>query len=59
MCRCNERRSAIVSGVRSIVKGDTAAAVDQAKFIVRSSAEDAKSAFQARVSAARSKLARR
>lgn len=59
MCRCNERRTAIVAGVKAIVRGDTAAAVDQSKFIARSSVEDAKSAFRARISAARSKLARR
>lgn len=58
-CRCNERRSAIVSGIRSIVKGDKAAAAAQAKFVAKSSIEDAKAAYQSRISSARSKLARR
>ena len=59
MCRCSERRTAIVAGVKAIVRGDTAAAMDKTKFIARSSVEDAKSAFRARISAARNKLARR
>lgn len=59
MCRCNERRAAIVAGVKAVVRGDTAAAAAEAKFITRSSVEDAKAAFQAKVTAARSKLSRR
>lgn len=59
MCRCNERRTAIVAGVKAIVRGDTAEAMDKTKFIARSSVEDAQSAYRARISAARSKLARR
>lgn len=58
-CRCNERRTAIVAGIKAAVRGETDAAADQAKFVVKSAVEDAQSAFRSRISAARNSLSRR
>lgn len=58
-CRCNERRTAIAIGIRASLNGNIEAAKKSAQFVAQSAIEDTKSAFQSRVNAARSKLARR
>lgn len=57
--RCNERRVAIVQGVRDVVRGDVKDAAEQARFVVTSSAEDASQLFRAKIAAAAAKLSRR
>ena len=55
MCRCAERRTAILSGAKAVLKGDAEAARDAARLVVRSSIED----IRASVAAAKARLARR
>jgi hypothetical protein len=68
MCRCAERRDAIVAGARALRRGDLAAAGAQAKFVGRTFVEDlrrdpvglaAEAARTLRLAAARARLARR
>lgn len=59
MCRCAERRVAIFSGARAVLKGDGETVRDATRFVVRSSVEDIRGAFSASVAAARARLARR
>ncbi|MDA9521647.1 hypothetical protein XI06_15175 [Bradyrhizobium sp. CCBAU 11434] len=58
-CRCNERRIAIVHGVRAVVRGDAEQAAEQARFVVTSTVEDASSLFRAKVAAAAARMTRR
>lgn len=58
-CRCNERRDAILRGVKGIASGDTVAAKREAAFIVQSSAQDAASALRRAASIAKQRLGSR
>ncbi|CUT12522.1 hypothetical protein BF49_3602 [Bradyrhizobium sp.] len=58
-CRCNERRIAITQSVRAVARGDAEQVVEQARFVVVSTVEDASNLFRAKVAAAASRLARR
>jgi hypothetical protein len=53
MCRCAERRAAIVSGAKAFRQGDTVAVKAEAKAFMRSVAADGRAALASAVSAAR------
>lgn len=57
-CRCNERRQAITRSVQASAKGDVEAVAKEAVFVVKSTVQDAGSAFRHSVAAARSRLNR-
>lgn len=55
-CRCGERRQSSVRAVQAIARGDRAAAATEAKFVLKSSIEDAARAAQSFSARARSVL---
>lgn len=59
MCRCAERRAALAAVKQALEHGQTASAVEAAKFIGVSLVEDARAAVAPRLAAARRTLARR
>ena len=58
-CRCNERREAIVRSIDATGRGDVETVAKEAAFVVRSTVEDAASAFRQSVNAAKARLMRR
>lgn len=58
-CRCNERGQALTRTVQAVREGDTQTAIDQTAFVIRSTVQDAASAFRQSVVAARTRLTRR
>ena len=56
MCRCAERRKAIVQGGAALVQGNLAQVQAQAAFVARSSVQDVAQAM--RLAAARVRLSR-
>ena len=42
MCRCSERRAAIVSAAKAAIKGDASKIAPAAQFVVTTMAQDAK-----------------
>jgi hypothetical protein len=59
MCRCKERGAAIVRGVKSAAAGDLKQTGVELKFVAKSAAEDAASAFRQKIAPAKSRLMRR
>jgi len=57
-CRCNERRAAIVQGVKAAASGDLKTLADQARVFSKSIRDDADD-FRGKVATARASLARR
>lgn len=55
MCRCAERRAALASAGRSLIRGDRSKMVPALRFVVVSSREDLATAFRRVVSAKRGK----
>lgn len=53
MCGCKERRAAIVTAAKAVVRGDAATAAAQAGFVARSGAQDARAALARRISTIR------
>jgi hypothetical protein len=58
-CACRERRVAIGKAAAAVVRGDVKAVADQARFVVRSSVEDATSLLRQKTMLARQRLMRR
>lgn len=58
-CRCNERRQAITRTVQAAQAGDAKIAVEQTKFVVQSTVQDAASVLRQSVTAAKARLMRR
>jgi hypothetical protein len=52
-CRCNERRAAIRSAASAVARGDVTGAVNAARNVTRTLAEDARSGALQRAAAAR------
>lgn len=46
MCRCAERRAAIVGAGRSVLRGDVSRLAPAARFVVKTSGEDLAAAFR-------------
>jgi hypothetical protein len=58
-CGCQERRVAIGKAAAAVVRGDVKAVSDQARFVVKSSVEDAASLLRQKTTLARQRLMRR
>jgi hypothetical protein len=58
-CGCNERRTAIATAAVAVARGDVKIAADQARFVIKSAAQDAAALLRLRASAARMRLTRR
>jgi len=56
---CGARAAAIATGAKALVRGDAKTATENARFVVKSAAQDAAAAFRAKVSAARARLGKR
>lgn len=57
-CRCNERQTAIVAGIKAAANGDLKKLADQAKVFSKTVRDDAND-FRSRIASARQTLARR
>ncbi len=58
-CGCKERGAAIARGVRSVARGDLSQASAELKFMAKSAARDAATAFQQKTAHLKSRLMRR
>ena len=59
MCRCSDRRAAIIRSAGAVVRGDLRQVRAEAAFVARSAVEDVGQAARQRLDAARARLARR
>ncbi|WP_146090440.1 hypothetical protein [Rhodopseudomonas palustris] len=59
MCRCKERREALVSAAKSVAKGDADGVANQLQFVGRSSIEDIANLFSRGVAASKQRLLNR
>lgn len=57
-CRCNERREAIVRGIKAVADGDMQALADQARVFSKTVKEDSRD-IRNKIAAGRASLTRR
>lgn len=57
-CRCAERRQVIALAARLVLAGRVEAIAPAARFVARTTAEDARAVFDASLAAARKRLGR-
>lgn len=57
-CRCNERREAIVRGIKAVVADDMEALAEQARVFSKSVRDDARD-LRSKIATGRASLARR